>query len=73
MNEERMNVYLDQMEWEERGIVESTYRLYDINNLRLNDDKDKLLADFPELAKIKLWVLRTVSPDFMKEEAEESF
>jgi hypothetical protein len=73
MSEERMNVYLDQMEWEERGIVESTYRLYDINNLRMNDDKDKLLAEFPELAKIKLWVLRVVSPDFMKEEAEESF
>jgi len=73
MNEERMNEYLDRMEDDERGIVESTYRLYDINNLRLNDDKDKLLAEFPELAKIKLWVLRVVSPDFMKEEAEESF
>jgi len=73
MSEERMNVYLDEMEWDERGIVESTYRLYDINNLRMNDDKDKLLAEFPELAKIKLWVLRVGSPDFMKEEAEESF
>jgi hypothetical protein len=73
MSEDRMNVYLDQMEWDERGLVESTYRLYDINNLRLNDDKDQLLADFPELTRIKLWVLRTSSPDFMKEEAEESF
>jgi hypothetical protein len=72
-SEDRMNVYLDRMEWEERGIVESTYRLYDINNLRLNDDKDQLLADYPELTKIKLWVLRTTSPEFMKEEAEESF
>ena len=72
-NEERMSVFLDRMEQEERDIVESTYRLYDINNLRMNDDKDKLLADFPELAKNKLWVLRTASPDFMKEEAEESF
>jgi hypothetical protein len=73
MSEDRMNVYLDQMEWDERGIVESTYRLYDINNLRLNDDKDQLLADFPELSRIKLWVLRVSSPDFMKEEAEGSF
>jgi len=72
-NEERMALFLDRMEQEERDIVESTYRLYDINNLRLNDDKDKLLAEFPELSKNKLWVLRTVSPDFMKEEAEESF
>jgi len=73
LSEERMDEYLDQMEDDERGIVESTYRLYDINNLRMNDDKDKLLAEFPELAKIKLWVLRVGSPDFMKEEAEESF
>jgi len=73
MNEERMNVFLDVMDDEERGIVESTYRLYDINNLRMNDDKDKLLADFPELAKEKLWVLRSTSPEFMKEVAEEAF
>jgi len=73
MTEERMNEFLDRMEWDERGIVETTYRLYDINNLRLNDNKEQLLADFPELSKIKLWVLRTASPDFMKEEAEESF
>jgi hypothetical protein len=72
-SEERMNVFLDQMEFDERGIVESTYRLYDINNLRLNDDKDKLLADYPDLSKMKLWVLRVASPDFMKEEAEGSF
>ncbi|MCL2442918.1 MAG: DUF5696 domain-containing protein [Treponema sp.] len=73
MSEERMNIYLDLMEWEERGIVETTYRLYDINNLRLNDDRNQLLADFPELREIKLYVLRTGSPDFMKEIAEESF
>jgi len=72
-NEERMSLFLDRMEQEERDIVESTYRLFDINNLRLNDDKDKLLAEFPELIKNKLWVLRTVSPDFMKGETEESF
>ncbi|MCL2210970.1 MAG: DUF5696 domain-containing protein [Treponema sp.] len=73
MSEDRMNIYLDQMEYEERGIVESTYRLYDINNLRMNDDRTQLLNDFPELREIKLWVLRTGSPDYMKEIAEESF
>ena len=73
MNEERMESFLDRMEWEERGIVETTYRLYDINNLRLTDDRNQLLSDFPELNRIKLWVLRTGSPDYMKEIAEESF
>jgi hypothetical protein len=73
MSEDRMDVYLDQMEWEERGLVETVYRLYDINNLRLNDDRNQLLTDFPELSRIKLWVLRTNSPEYMKEIAEESF
>jgi hypothetical protein len=73
MSEDRMSVYLDRMEWEERGIVETVYRLYDINNLRLNDDRNKLLADFPELSRIKLWVLRTTTPDYMKEIAEFQF
>jgi len=73
MSEERMGYFLDNMEWEERGIVESTYRLYDINNLRMNDNRTQLLADFPELRDQKLWVLRTASPDYMKEISEESF
>jgi len=73
MSEDRMNFYLDLMDYEERGIVESTYRLYDINNLRMNDDRTQLLSDFPELRDVKLWVLRTGSPDYMKEIAEESF
>ena len=73
VSEARMSFFLDQMEWEERGIVETTYRLYDINNLRMNDDRNQLLSDFPELARNKLWVLRTQSPDFMKEITEESF
>jgi len=73
LTEDRMNSYLDRMEWDERGIVETTYRLYDINNLRLSDDRNQLLSDFPELARHKLWVLRTGSPDYMKEIAEENF
>ena len=73
MNEDRMNYFMDLMEWEERGIVETTYRLYDINNLRMTDDRNQLLADYPELREKKLWVLRGNSPDYMKEIAEESF
>ncbi|MCL2185677.1 MAG: DUF5696 domain-containing protein [Treponema sp.] len=73
MEENRMNAFLDLMEWEERGIVETTYRLYDINNLRMSDDRNQLLTDYPDLKDVKLWVLRAASPDYMKEIAEESF
>ena len=73
MTEERMNEFLYKMEGEELGIVETTYRLYDINNLRSNDNRTQLLIDYPDLRDIKLWVLRLSSPDFMKEMAEEAF
>lgn len=73
MSEERMLIYLDQMEWGDRQFTESAYRLYDINNLRLNDDRNQLLNDFPELARIRMYVLRAATPDFMKEEIEVFF
>jgi len=73
LSEERMALFMDRMEWEDLGMIEMTYRLYDINNLRLSDDRTQLLNDFPDLARIKLWVLRTGSPDYLKEIAEESF
>jgi hypothetical protein len=73
MPEERMLTYLDQMEFEDRQIVESVYRLYDINNLRMNDDRNQLLSDFPDLREMKLYVLRSTIPDYMKEIAEECF
>jgi len=73
MYEERMLGYLEQMDWGDRQFVESIYRLYDINNLRLNDDRNKLLSDFPELARRKMYVVRSGTPDYMKEEAEGFF
>jgi len=73
MSEERMLTYLDRMEWEERGIVETAYRFYDINNLRLNDNRSRLLQDYPELAHIKMYVMRTQAPDYIKDIAEEQF
>jgi hypothetical protein len=71
--EERMLILFDQMEWGNRQFIESGYRLYDINNLRLSDDRNQLLNDYPDLAKMKLYVLRSGTPDFMKEEMEVFF
>ena len=73
LTEDRMRFYLERMEYDDQLFVETGYRLYDINNLRLNDDKDQLLKDFPELRDIKLWILRVASPDYMKEEMESFF
>jgi len=74
MTEEKMDYYLYQIEWENRQIVEMTYRLYDINNLRMNDNREKLLENYPDLERMKLWVLREDdAQDFMKEITEECF
>ena len=70
MSKERMSEYLDKMDEDERFEIEASYRLYDIENLRSNDDKAKLLASFPELAKIKMYVLRGNTQDYMREQME---
>ena len=73
MHQDRMRTYLDQMSYDDRPIIESIYRLYDINALRLTDDKTKLLADYPELNRVNLYVMLPDTPDYMKEVAEENF
>jgi hypothetical protein len=70
LTEERMLAYLDKMEEDSRFEIEASYRLYDIDNLRSTDDRTKLLADYPELAKIKLYVLRGNTQDYMKDQME---
>jgi len=71
--EDRMAMYADRMDYGDWLFLETGYRLYDINNLRSNDDKNQLLADYPDLNYMKLWVLRGNIPDYMKEEFEELF
>jgi len=71
--EDRMLSFLGRMETEDRRRVESNYRLYDINNLRSNDDRGALLAQYPDLANEKIFVLREGTQEFMREQLEEIF
>jgi len=71
--EQRMKVFLDQMGLDDRRKVEASYRLYDINNLRPSDDKNKLLSSYPDLSRTKLYVLRDNTQEYMKEMIEELF
>ena len=73
MAEEQMRSLLAGMETEDRLKVEASYRLYDINNLRSNDDKHLLLSNYPELSKTKMYVLRDNTQDYMKELMEDYF
>jgi hypothetical protein len=71
--EERMLVFFERMGTDERRRVEPNYRLYDINNLRSNDDRSALLAKYPDLAHEKMYILRDNTQDFMKVQIEEMF
>jgi len=71
--EQRMLTFLENMEGDDRRKVEASYRLYDINNLRSSDDKNKLLASYPELSRTKMYVLRDTTQEYMKETMEELF
>ncbi|WP_461257751.1 DUF5696 domain-containing protein [Treponema sp. R80B11-R83G3] len=71
--EQRMLPFLEQMELDDRRKVEASYRLYDINNLRSSDDKAKLLSNYPDLSRTKMYVLRDNTQEYMKETMEELF
>jgi hypothetical protein len=71
--EERMLVFLQKMERGDRRKVEASYRLYDIGNLRSGDDKNALLALYPDLAGEKVYVLRDNTQEYMKAQIEDFF
>jgi len=71
--EERMNEFTDKMDASDRKLVREGYRLYDINNLRRDDDKTQLLATYPDLARKNIYVLRSTALPYQKAEYEEIF
>lgn len=70
-NEEEMNVYLDQLSAKDKRAVKNIYRLYDINKLQKNDNKEELLTKYPKLAEEKLYILREGQPNYMLQEVED--
>jgi hypothetical protein len=71
--EDRMLYFLEKMEPGDRSYVSLLYRLYDINNLRSNDNRAELLSNYPDLARKRVYVLREESPAHIREESEEYF
>lgn len=73
MPEERMLSFLEKMDEGDRGLIEASYRLYDINNLRSSDNEDQLLAIYPDLSRTKIYALRDNTQVYMKELLEGYF
>jgi hypothetical protein len=65
-----MKKFLENMSSADRRKVEASYRLYDINSLRASDDKNSLLASYPDLAEERVYVLRDNTQEYMKEQIE---
>ena len=70
--EERMREFTDRMNAGERSLVNAGYRLYEIDNLRRDDNREELLAMYPDLARMNLYVLRDVR-EYQKAEYEKYF
>ncbi len=70
-NEAEMQEYFDQLQPKEVRTVKNLYRLYDINKLQKNDNKDELLEKYPKLAEEKLYILREGQPKHLLEEVQE--
>lgn len=58
ISEERMNEFCSKMSAADSKKIKNFYRRIDIDNLRVTDDKDSLLAEYPDLADTKVYVLR---------------
>ena len=71
--EERMLLFLDRMSRDDRRKVETSYRLYDIDRLRENDNRAALLEQYPDLARGKVYILRENTQEYMKAQIEEYF
>lgn len=73
LTEERMNVFLEKMDSFSARQINEYYRKYDINNLRSTDNKEELLAQYPDMENEIVYVLRDGIPDNLKEKVETLF
>lgn len=73
ITDENFQKWLGLMDQTNSSLVKEYYKQYDINNLGKNEDKDKLLADYPILADEVIWVLRDTIKDNLKSKFEVVF
>jgi len=71
--EARMMEFYEQMERSEQKRVDNAYKKIDINSLLATDNKDELLAKYPDLETTCVYEMRTSTKDHQKEKLEEAF
>lgn len=74
IREERLTELKKNMSIQDSENVQQFYKKYDINNLGKKDNKEELLANYPELANSVLYILRTKDlKDTAKKSLEKQF
>ncbi|MDR0909190.1 MAG: DUF5696 domain-containing protein [Spirochaetaceae bacterium] len=71
--EEEMLAWLEKMPVAERSLVESSFRIADLKNLRKDDNRDLLITYYPDIEHGPVYILRDTIRDFMKESVEKTF
>ena len=71
--EYRMEELFKSMEQRNMRQIQEYYRLININNLRPADDRNELLALYPDLESNNVYVLRQDTPTFLKQIIEDIF
>lgn len=71
--ESRMNELMQNMEKSSQKQVKEYYKKYDIKKLKKTDNKEELLATYPDLANECVYVLRDGLADHIKEKLETAF
>ena len=55
--EDRMRSYLDLLEWGQQNEILANYRLYNINSLYEQDNREQLLIDYPDLENVNMYIM----------------
>jgi hypothetical protein len=71
--ESRFLEFYDKMSKSAQNQISMSYRVYDINDLRKSDDKDALIAAYPDLVNEPVYVMMEGTPKYLIEMAEEKF
>ncbi len=73
MTKESYEKWTSQMEGNDANTVSQYYKKYDINKLSPKDDKDELLANYPELANQRLYILRSSTKEPVRKKLQGIF
>lgn len=71
--ESRFNEFFLKLDKSAQSKVKMNFKVYDINKLGKKDDKDSLLATYPDLANERMYVLREGIQEYLKQEIEDYF